>query len=407
MNQPSATIDKNTKIIISGIAVILLLMLSYCLFPSEEVPPTTVDEPIDKEIIKTKYKPISFTELPGWNKDKIEEALPALRKSCIKVVNLPDDYDFKINANISLAKWKKGCTELNEFSTFSADAKTVKEHILKWYTPHKVKPKGIKEGTFTGYYEATINASYSEGGKYNVPIYNVPENLFKIDLSAFDAKAKKTNYIARADNGKAVPYYVREEINNGTLKFDGIKPILWADSLVDLFIMQIQGSAIAKMDDGTKLRIGYAGHNGKKFVGIGRYMKEKGLIKSLDMISIRKWLYENPKGAKYVMNMNPRYIFSRITNANGAIGAFGLELTPKRSMAVDPRYIPLGMPLWLNTKAPDGKPLQRLMIAQDTGSAIKGPIRGDFFWGSGEDALSIAGSMKSKGNYYVLLPVED
>jgi membrane-bound lytic murein transglycosylase A len=390
--------SKDARFFRIALIIALVLMIGYCMMPKKE--------PV-APYVKTRYVPISYEELPGWGQDDLEKALPALRQSCIKVIDLPDDYKFTVDANISLKKWKQACVDLHEAFTFKTDTSYIAEHIKKWYTPHKIIPTKETEGMFTGYYEATLRGSYHRSDSYSYPVYGVPENLFEIDVSAFDPKAEKTKYIARAEEGKAVPFYSREEISDGALYRDEIEPILWTDNPVDLFIMQIQGSAAVDMDDGTTIRIGYAGNNGHKFKGIGTYMKEKGLIESMDMKVIRNWLYKNSQDAEFIMNKNPRYIFARITGADGAIGAFNVELTPKRSLAVDPRYIPLGMPLWLDTTAPDGKSLQRLMMAQDTGSAILGPIRGDFFWGSGEDAFDEACGMKSKGTYYALFPIED
>lgn len=392
--------SKDARFFKIALIIAIILIIGRCIMPKKEQP-----EHIAPDAIQ--YTPISYEELPGWDKDNLEKALPAFRKSCMKVVDLPEDYKFSSNANISLKKWKQACLNLHEEFSFKTNAQDIAKHLKKWYTPHKITLDGKSEGTFTGYYEATLRGSYSRSDSYSYPIYGMPENLFEIDISVFDPNAEKTKYIARSKNGKAVPFYTREEISNGALHRDKIEPILWTDNPVDPFIMQIQGSAVADMNDGTKIRIGYAGNNGHKFKGIGTYMKKMHLIESMDMKIIRKWLYENPDDAELIMNRNPRYIFARITNAHGAVGAFNVELTPERSLAVDPAYIPLGIPLWLDTTSSDGTPLQRLVMAQDTGSAIKGPIRGDFFWGSGETAFDEACGMKSTGTYYALLPVAD
>jgi membrane-bound lytic murein transglycosylase A len=205
----------------------------------------------------------------------------------------------------------------------------------------------------------------------------------------------------------------RAEIEAGALRGQGLE-FLWLKDPVDAFFLQIQGSGIVKVTDGTEMRVGYAGNNGQGFVAIGKIMIEEGIIdrKSASMQTIRTWLRANPAKAQAMMNRNPRFIFFREVKENGPVGAMGVTLTAGRSLAVDPAFVPLGLPLWLDTSWPidhgpakKGSPLRRLMMAQDVGTAIKGPVRGDFFWGSGEAALTFAGSMKNPGNWFMLLPV--
>ncbi len=181
---------------------------------------------------------------------------------------------------------------------------------------------------------------------------------------------------------------------------------MWLDNPVDLFILQIQGSGRVLLENGKEVKVGYAASNERPFTSIGKEMVAAGYLSAdeASMPNIRKWLLANPKKAKELMKKNHRYIFFKKTKGKAPFGAMGIPLTAGRSMAVDPAYIPLGVPLWLDTSDADGVPLQRLMLAQDVGSAIKGPVRGDFFWGFGEKAFAKAGAMKAKGTYYVLLP---
>jgi membrane-bound lytic murein transglycosylase A len=204
--------------------------------------------------------------------------------------------------------------------------------------------------------------------------------------------------------------YSRAEIDAGALKNRNLE-LMWLKDPVDVFMLQIQGSAVIQLPDGKITRVGYAGNNGRDFVPVGKLMLQAGVVPK-DKGSaqgIRDWMRANPKEGMAWMQKNPRYIFFRELGADaaslpGPSGALGVTLTPTRSMAVDPAFLPLGVPVWLDTKTPDGTPLQRLMVAQDVGSAIKGPIRGDLFWGTGAAALEFAGRMKSNGRYYVLLP---
>ncbi|MBR1948319.1 MAG: MltA domain-containing protein, partial [Alphaproteobacteria bacterium] len=203
---------------------------------------------------------------------------------------------------------------------------------------------------------------------------------------------------------KLTPYYTRKEIYDNGLN---APIILWGDSYIDIYIMQIQGSAVAKLPNGEKVRISFAESNGHKFKGIGSILLSKKLIPAsqASMGNIKKWLKENFDTAKETMNENKRYIFHKIGNDEGPIGALGVDLTAGRSLAVDKTIIPLGAMLWLETSSPDNNKLNKLVMAQDIGSAIKGAIRGDYFWGSGgDDILEKAGKMNSKGQYYILIP---
>jgi membrane-bound lytic murein transglycosylase A len=208
-------------------------------------------------------------------------------------------------------------------------------------------------------------------------------------------------------NGRLKPYYSRQAIRNGALDIH-TKPILWLKSDIDAFFLHIQGSGRISLSDGSELRLGYAGHNGHTYVPIGRHLIKSGAIKKKDISlqSIKRWLIENPQQKYSLMDLNNSYIFFRIIKGDGPIGAQGVTLTAGRSLAVDRKFLPLGMPIWLNADYLDenGQLLQRLMISQDTGGAIKGVIRGDVFWGSGQKGLALAGPMKAKGEFYVFLP---
>lgn len=184
--------------------------------------------------------------------------------------------------------------------------------------------------------------------------------------------------VGRVEGQKLVPYYTRREIVSGT--FDA-PVILWADSYVDIYVMQIQGSAVARLDDGSDVRIGFADTNGREFKGIGSILLENKLIPpgQASMGNIKRWLKENAAAALDHMNDNKRYVFHRLVEAEGPIGALGVPLTAGRSLAVDKRYIPLGVPLWLETTGPHHEKIERLVMAQDIGGAIKGGVRGDYF----------------------------
>ncbi|MBQ4084240.1 MAG: MltA domain-containing protein [Alphaproteobacteria bacterium] len=328
---------------------------------------------------------ISFSDISGWKSDAFDEALPALLETC-KMPKSP---------------WDNFCKGLSELD--GASNKTVRKYIEKTLVPYQVYTYGDKKGTFTGYYEVAMKGSVMPSEKNRVPVYGMPDDLVFVNLKRFGITADKMQFVGKNDKGTLVPYPTRDEIENTIID----APILiWIDDPVDAFLLHIQGSGRVETEDGV-IRIGYAGNNGHDFVGIGSLMKKAGLLQNnLSMPAIRDWLRKNPEQGKEIMAQNPRYIFFKILSADatGPLGAMGIPLTAERSLAVDTNFIPLGTPLFLDTYSPDGKKIKRLVVAQDVGSAIKGPIRGDYFWGYGEDAFQNAGRMKSSGSYVLLWP---
>ena len=234
----------------------------------------------------------------------------------------------------------------------------------------------------------------------------VPDDLVTVDLQRFSPDLAGKSVVGRVETGKLVPYHDRAAIDEGVL--DGRElELIWLDDPVDAFFLHIQGSGKVLFEDGSVTRVGYAGSNGLKFYAIGRALIDEGKVprNEASMQSIRDWLRANPAAGREVMQRNGRYIFFREVIGDGPIGAQGVPLTPGRSMAIDRSLLPLGAPFWLDTTWPGtDRPLRRLVVAQDVGSAIKGPVRGDLFWGAGEAALEYAGGMKQNGSYYLLLP---
>ncbi|HSV28891.1 MAG TPA: MltA domain-containing protein, partial [Candidatus Omnitrophota bacterium] len=340
-------------------------------------------------------QPASFADLPGWQGDNAGAVLPALLKSCDRLSKLPPDRSVGADGmGGTVADWHAPCSAARRLSAGEHDY--VRLFFESWFTPHLVSNRGQAEGLFTGYFEPELPGSRSRSGRFSVPLLGKPRDLVTKEVNG-------EQVVGRMVGGRFEPYPTRAEIEAGALG-DRAKPVVWVDDPVDAHILHIQGSGRIRLEDGSVLRLAVAGHNGHKFVGIGRVMKERGLLTDISMPAIRAWLKANPKQAVALMAENPRYIFYRLLNGEGPIGSEGVPLTPERSLAVDTRYIPLGMPLWLDSVDPSGAPLRRLMVAQDTGSAIKGVVRGDFFWGAGEPAFEKAGRMKSPGRYWVLLP---
>lgn len=306
-----------------------------------------------------KLKEVSFNSLPGWNYDNFQEALPALLRSCQ-------------NPN---HQWVDFCNGLQRYR--HSDSYPIKRYIESQLTPYLVMSYGKTVGTMTGYYEAELTGTKRRVSKSQVPVYGVP----------YGYKNGKT-YPSRAD-----------------IEEDGINaPIIaWANDPVELFILQIQGSGRMITPEG-EIKLGYAGNNNRKFKGLGSIFASHGIRNLHSMQNMKKWLQDHPSEARKIMAENPRYIFFKENQGDSPYGSAGVVLTPERSIAVDKSYIPMHTPIFLNTQDPDGVYIQKLVVAQDIGKAIKGGIRADYFWGHGEKAFNKAGRMKSRGSYYLLLP---
>ena len=347
----------------------------------------------------------AFTELPGWSRDNVTRARPALRRSCDKIGALPPQQRLGPKGYGGRAEsWAAACRALAEVP--EGDAAALRTALKANFVPFAVYGPDGRTGTFTGYYEATLDAARRRGGPYQYPLYAPPEDLVRVDLGRFDKALDGTRIVGRVEDKRLVPYHTRAAIKDGAL--DGkAEPLLWADDPVDVFFLHIQGSGLAHLPGGGTQRIGYAASNGRDFTAIGRELIRSGALdgESMSMQAIRDWLRAHPGRARELMQRNARYIFFREIEGAGPVGAFGVPLTARRSLAVDPKALPLGAPVWLATTYPaDGEPLRRLMVAQDTGSAIQGTVRGDFFWGHGEEALAQAGRMKQDGRYWLILP---
>ena len=348
---------------------------------------------------------VGFSALPGWRNDNQAAALPALRASCRKLVKRQAGAAVGTDwIGLSGGDWRGPCQALPADST---SAGTVRAYFQEWFRPYKVSGAEGSEGLFTGYFEAELTGSRRRQNASQVPLYTVPRDHVTADLGQFDGKLKGKRIVGRVVGRKLVPYYKRGRIDYGALEGQGSE-LVWADDPIDLFLMHIQGSGRVSLRDGSVMRVGFAGHNGHGYRSIGRVLIQRGELKhgQASWSHIRQWVESYPRQARALFSENPRYIFFREIHGKGPIGAQGVELTPGRSLAVDRRYIPFGAPVWLSTQWPTdpSRPLERLVVAQDTGAAIKGPVRGDFFWGHGKEALRFAGNMKSRGVYFLLLP---
>jgi membrane-bound lytic murein transglycosylase A len=361
--------------------------------PAVTVPAPTGGAPAPQPLARP-LQPAAWADLPGWSGDAIDEAWPAFLASCRAIGRQ--------------AVWAPVCEAARGLGE-RPGASAVRSFFESRFTPWRVSnPDGTKEGLITGYYEPLITGSRHKGGAYAWPVLGVPDDLLSIDLGEVLPDLKGQRLRGRLVGRKVVPYYSRAELARMADRF-AAKAILYADDAVELFFLQVQGSGRVKLPDGNIVRIAYADTNGHPYQSIGRWLADKGELRleQASMDGIKSWARANPGRLQEMLNANPSYVFFReVPNtAGGPVGALGQPLTDGRSLAVDPRSIPLGAPVFLATTQPNtSQPLRRLMLAQDTGTAIKGGVRGDFYWGFGAEAGAQAGRMRQKGEMWVLYP---
>ena len=398
-----------SPVIVTGIFAALLSACAQGVFQLSLPDPSAA--PSEKSKLLLQQKP--FTVLPGWEVSDVVGMMPTFLRSCDQIAGRSADAPIGNDPQFgTVAEWSVLCNDARAAAGRSERA--LRYFFETRFTPYLVTDKGDSEGLFTGYYEAELRGSWQADSRYSVPIHARPDDLISVNLGKFRAEWAGRSIAGRIVEDRFDPYPSRTDINNGALSGRQLE-ILWVDSHVDAFFLHIQGSGRVLMSDGGYVRLGYAGRNGQRYVAVGRELIAAGLIaqEDISMRTIRAWMEANPVAAMALMNTNPSYVFFRIMEEANPVGAQGIQLTPGRSLAVDNKFIPYGALLWLDTTDPrdPGRniPLRRLVIAQDTGSAIKGPVRGDLFWGFGPDAALAAGEMKERGSYYVLLPrrVED
>ncbi|MCC7428209.1 MAG: MltA domain-containing protein [Alphaproteobacteria bacterium] len=359
-----------------------------------------------------------FTDLPGWAEDRHAEALPALRASCARFATLPAREalggDGVVAALAGVAgQWRPVCEAAAALP--DADPAQARAFFERHFQPYRAQAgepwEGRRDGLVTGYYEPEIAGARRRSARAQVPLHGRPRDLVEVDLGRFRPALAGQRIAGRLDGqGQLQPYPSRADIAREGL--DGRAPVLaWAESAADAFFLQVQGSGRVRLAEGGTLRLGYAGQNGHPYVPIGRVLVERGEMarEQVSMGSIRAWLAANPDRARALMDENPSYVFFRelrgLAESDGPLGGFGVPLTAGRSVAVDRRHLPLGLPLWLETADPiGGAPIRRIVLAQDVGSAIRGPLRLDLFWGTGAEAGRHAGVMRNPGRFWLLLP---
>jgi membrane-bound lytic murein transglycosylase A len=353
--------------------------------------------------------PARFADLPGWSADRQGEGLVALQRSCTRILTLEDTQTVGPTGYARpVAAWRGACEQALRLD--ANDHAAIRAFFEQNFVPFAASDNDRGDGLFTGYYEPELRGSRAPDARYKVPLHGRPADLVTVDLALFKPEWKGQRITGRLDNGTLKPYPTRAEIEAGALR-NAKSEIVWVDSAVDAFFLQVQGSGRIMFEDGSVVRVGYAAQNGHPYVAIGRELIARGVLtrENVSMQSIRAWLAANPADAAGVMNLNPSYVFFRTLNGDGPLGSEGVVLTPGRSLAVDRAFLSMSLPIWLDAEDPldPASRLQRLVVAQDTGGAIRGPVRGDVFWGHGADAAERAGRMRSAGRYWILLPRPD
>lgn len=322
-------------------------------------------------------------------RSKATAALKSFRTSCSSLVGRTD------NSGLTQGDdWRQSCDAAKDWQDNDA-----RRFFESYFEAVQV---GDGKAFATGYFEPQIQGSRVRADGSQVPIYKRPSNLLDVDLGQFSDELKDKRIRGKVDGTKLVPFEERAQIDDGALQGKGLE-IAWASDYIEFFFLQIQGSGRVAMPDGSVMRIGYDGQNGRSYTGIGRVMRERGLLADgkTNMQGIIEWLRANPEEGRKIMRENKSYIFFRELTGPGPLGAMGHPVVGRTSVATDRKFVPLGAPVFLDMEhnIADG-----LWVAQDTGGAIKGANRFDTFWGAGEEAAQIAGGMSSRGQALIFLP---
>lgn len=361
--------------------------------------------PKKSQIIAT---PASFQKLSKWHNSDPRAAINALKYSCKAILNMPKDKN--IGTDLLPLKAENLWSACQNIPQNQTTAKIAREYFEKYFSPMQIEDRKKQvQGKFTGYYMPLLQARKTRSAEYSVPLYATPKDLVSANLQLFDVKCQSKRIIGRVKNNCLIPYYTRSEIEAGAIK-KNTEVLAWVKNPFERLILEIEGSGAVEYKNGKKEYIGYATFNGHHYRSLPQLLIEKGYLEkdNASYSKIRAFFKSHPKLMKPLLNHNDSFVFFRKLTTHNVIGAEGVPLTPGISMAVDLRFIPLGLPLWVDFTDVDVEnkesTLRRLMLAQDTGGAIVGPVRGDFFWGEGESAQQHANYMHARGTYWVLVP---
>jgi membrane-bound lytic murein transglycosylase A len=359
---------------------VLILLVAGCAPCPVCVPPKPPPEAVRESVT---YAPRGFGDLPGWSRAQLEPSLRAFAGGC--------------------ARFKRVCDLARAIAP--GDEAAARRFFETEFLPYAlVSSTSGDSGLVTGYYEPIIDGSRTQTALHRYPIFGVPPDLVVVDLP----ETRDQRLRGRLDGRRLVPYWSRGEIDARGQGF-GAPVIAWSADPVELFFLQIQGSGQVRLDNGERIRVGYADQNGHPYRSLGRHLIERGelVLEQASMQGIKAWAAANPQKLQDALNQNPSYVFFReLPPTDGPIGALNIPLHAERSIAVDRRFVPLGAPVWLATTFPlSEEPLERLMAAHDTGGAIRGAVRADFYWGTGPEAGAQAGRMRQQGKMWLLWPI--
>jgi len=376
--------------------------------PPLAVPPLASLKETPARALSGRFAPAKWADLPGWQQDTLDHVWQGLLNNC-KGLMRPVSGSQMLPARAPPRVWHTVCAQaqrLGEDLATDAVRAFLQQHLQPWRVLDAAgKPA---RNTVTGYYEPLIRAARTRDGTYQWPLYAVPDDLLIIDLGATHPELSGKRVRGKLQGRRVVPYDTRADIAASP---HPPPTLVWAEDPVEAFFLQIQGSGRAQLPDGTMIRLAYADHNGRPYTAIGQWLAKQGELPlaQTSMQNIKRWAQRNPDRVLEMLNVNAAMVFfreERIADATlGPQGAYGVPLLAQRAIAVDPKFVPLGAPVWLSTQWPASEtPLQRLVFAQDTGAAITGAARADFFWGFGDAAATHAGRMKQNGQMWVLWP---
>lgn len=410
---------------------LLLVLLAACSSVPPEAPPAPGVEPVsdltDRPLrvpdlsalretsvrpLAGKFQAVTWAALPDWANDDLSSIWKGLVNNC-KGLMRPVSGSLALPARAAPRAWHPVCAQVAQSGVpenGQPDAQWVREFLQQNLQPWRLLDGSGKlaRNTVTGYYEPMIRASRERSGEYQWPLYAAPDDLLTIDLGSVYPELAGKRIRGKLEGKRVVPYATRAQIVSAERQ---PPVIVWASDPVEAFFLQIQGSGRAQLPDGQTIRLAYADHNGRPYASIGRWLADRGEmpLAQTSMQNIKAWAKRNPSRIQEMLNANPAMVFFReetiVDPELGPKGAYGIPLIGQRAVAIDPTFVPLGSLVYLATTYPASQqPLRRLVFAQDTGAAIKGAARTDFYWGTGDSAGSQAGRMKQSGELWVLWP---
>lgn len=377
----------------------MLLAAGCAQLPAPEATPCPCPRP-PKPPADARYEPAAFAGLPGWAQAPHAGSVRAFVAGCIRLVNS--------------RALQAACEEARALP--AGDDSAARAFFERAFTAYAIAaPDGAAEGQITGYYEPVLEGSRVRSAQFPRPVFGLPEDLVVVDLAGQYPELRGMRLRGRLNGRRLEPYYSRGEIEDRTRAVldaqgtaFGAPVIAWVADPVEVFFLQIQGSGQIQLDSGERIRVGFAEQNGHPYRSLGRHLVERGemTLDQASMQNIKAWAAANPQRLQEALNHNASFVFFRELPAiGGPIGALGVPLEAGYSIAVDPRHVPLGAPVFLATTYPlSPQPLERLVMAQDTGGAIRGAVRADFYWGSGNEAGALAGRMRQQGRMWILWP---